>query len=264
MDFNETHYSVGQNGGSTGSSSMRNVFPLHPVTSKRPESPIGATKKNAWKSSFSVFRPIGPLKDPCRTPTGPPKPPNNNFPISMFGSKSDRITCRASVQSTTRVYIRVLKTGATTRQPFFEPTYRGKYAPLTNLTIASRYWANKSCEYDKYRKIDLCFENKSLGGGEGSGKYAEILYESIAPSFAESCHGQGLESGFSWFWDFSGSHVITEYRKNGLRFSVKAKDLSPATSGGFGFWKLTTTKQNVEQHRNHGFHHLLMILMFFH
>jgi hypothetical protein len=47
MDFNETHYSVGQNGGSTGSSSMRNVFPLHPVTSKRPESPIGATKKNA-------------------------------------------------------------------------------------------------------------------------------------------------------------------------------------------------------------------------
>ena len=43
MDFNENHYSVRQNGGSTGSSSMRNVFPLHPVTSKRPESPYGAT-----------------------------------------------------------------------------------------------------------------------------------------------------------------------------------------------------------------------------
>ena len=42
MDFNETHYSVRQNGGSTGSSSIRNMFPLHPVTSKRPESPYGA------------------------------------------------------------------------------------------------------------------------------------------------------------------------------------------------------------------------------
>ena len=41
MDFNETHYSVRQNGGSTGSSSIRNMFPLHPVTPKRPESPYG-------------------------------------------------------------------------------------------------------------------------------------------------------------------------------------------------------------------------------
>ena len=61
MDFNETHYSVRQTGGSTGSSSIRNVFPLHPVTSKRPESPYGATNKIGRKSSFSVFRPIGPL-----------------------------------------------------------------------------------------------------------------------------------------------------------------------------------------------------------
>ena len=42
MDFNETHYSVRQNGGSTGSSSIRNMFPLHPVTSKLPESPYVA------------------------------------------------------------------------------------------------------------------------------------------------------------------------------------------------------------------------------
>ena len=43
MDSHETHYSVRQNVGSTGSISIRNVFPLHPVTSKRPESPYGAT-----------------------------------------------------------------------------------------------------------------------------------------------------------------------------------------------------------------------------
>ena len=57
MDFNETHYSVRRNVGSTGSISVRNMFPLHPVTSKRPESPYGATKKNDRKSSSSVFRP---------------------------------------------------------------------------------------------------------------------------------------------------------------------------------------------------------------
>ena len=59
MDFNETHYSVRQNVGSTGSISIRNMFPLHPVTSKRPESPYGATKIN-WAEN-PVFRPIGPL-----------------------------------------------------------------------------------------------------------------------------------------------------------------------------------------------------------
>ena len=61
MDFNETHYSVRR---STGSSSIRNMFPLHSVTSKRPESPYGAFVFFGRQSSFSVFRPIGPLLDP--------------------------------------------------------------------------------------------------------------------------------------------------------------------------------------------------------
>ena len=68
MDFNETHYSVRQNGGSTGSSSIRNMFPLHPVTSKRPESPYGAIFCfDVGKSSFSSFRRIVPLLDPYWT-----------------------------------------------------------------------------------------------------------------------------------------------------------------------------------------------------
>ena len=52
MDFSETHYSVRKNVGSTGSISIRNMFPLHPVTSKRPESQDGATK--IWFFSFSA------------------------------------------------------------------------------------------------------------------------------------------------------------------------------------------------------------------
>ena len=61
-DFNETHYSVRQKVGSTGSISMQNVFPLHPVTSKRPESPYPAKYLFlAEVFGFSVFRPIGPL-----------------------------------------------------------------------------------------------------------------------------------------------------------------------------------------------------------
>ena len=43
VDFNENHYSIRQKIGDPGSKSMRNIFPLHPVTSKRPESPYGAT-----------------------------------------------------------------------------------------------------------------------------------------------------------------------------------------------------------------------------
>ena len=42
IDFNENHYSVRQKIGVPGSKSMRNIFPLHPVTSKPPESPYGA------------------------------------------------------------------------------------------------------------------------------------------------------------------------------------------------------------------------------
>ena len=61
MDFNENHYSVRQNGGSTGSSSICNVFPLHPVTSKRPESPYGA--KYCFLAENPVFQFFG-LLDP--------------------------------------------------------------------------------------------------------------------------------------------------------------------------------------------------------
>ena len=62
LDFNETHYSVRQNVGSTGSSSIRNVFPRHPVTSKRPEWPYGA--KYCFLAENPVFHfccPIEPL-----------------------------------------------------------------------------------------------------------------------------------------------------------------------------------------------------------
>ena len=66
MDFNETHNSVRQNDGSTGASSMRNVFPLHPVTSKRSESPYGA--KYLFLAENPVFQFFG-LLDPYWTPT---------------------------------------------------------------------------------------------------------------------------------------------------------------------------------------------------
>ena len=42
VDFNENHNLVRQKIGVPGASSMRNVFPLHPVTPKRLESPYGA------------------------------------------------------------------------------------------------------------------------------------------------------------------------------------------------------------------------------
>ena len=67
MDFNETHYSVRQNVGSTGSISIRNMFPLHPVTSKRPESPYGAKYLFLQKIQFFSF-------SAYRTPIGPPTP----------------------------------------------------------------------------------------------------------------------------------------------------------------------------------------------
>ena len=58
MDFDKTHYSVRQKIGDPGPISIRSMFPLHPVTSKRPESPYGAKqKKKCRKSSVSVFRP---------------------------------------------------------------------------------------------------------------------------------------------------------------------------------------------------------------
>ena len=56
VDFNENHYSVRQKIGEPGSKSIRNIFPLHPVTSKRPESPYGA-KKQIWAENpvFQFF-----------------------------------------------------------------------------------------------------------------------------------------------------------------------------------------------------------------
>ena len=63
MDFNENHYSVRQKIGEPGSKSIRNVFPLHPVTSKRPESQYGAKKKFAGNLVFQFFG----LEIPYRT-----------------------------------------------------------------------------------------------------------------------------------------------------------------------------------------------------
>ena len=65
MDFNETHYSVRQNVGSKGCISIRNMFPLHPVTSKRPESPYGA--KYLFLAENPVFQFFG-LLIPYRGP----------------------------------------------------------------------------------------------------------------------------------------------------------------------------------------------------
>ena len=68
MDFNENHNSVRQKIGEPGSKSIRNIFPLHPVTSKRPESPYGAT------SFFLAENPVFQffcLEIPYRTRVGP-------------------------------------------------------------------------------------------------------------------------------------------------------------------------------------------------
>ena len=58
VDFNENHNSVRQKIGVPGSKSMRNIFPLHPVTSKRPESPYGA--KYFFLAENTVFQFFGP------------------------------------------------------------------------------------------------------------------------------------------------------------------------------------------------------------
>ena len=64
MNFNENHYSARQKIGDPGSKSMRNVFPLHPVTSKRPESPYGAKyfvlAENPVFQFFALLDFIGP------------------------------------------------------------------------------------------------------------------------------------------------------------------------------------------------------------
>ena len=62
VDFNENHYSTRQKIGEPGSKSIRNIFPVHSVPSKRPESPHGAKDFFFGRnSSFSVFRHIGSL-----------------------------------------------------------------------------------------------------------------------------------------------------------------------------------------------------------
>ena len=67
MDFNENHNSVRQKIGEPGSKSIRNIFPLHPVTSKRPESPYGA--KYCFLAENPVFQFFG-LEIPYRTRVG--------------------------------------------------------------------------------------------------------------------------------------------------------------------------------------------------
>ena len=68
MDFNENHYSVRQKIRDPGSKSMRYIFPLHPVTSKRPESPYGA--KYFFVAENPVFQFFG-LEIPYRAPIEP-------------------------------------------------------------------------------------------------------------------------------------------------------------------------------------------------
>ena len=68
VDFNENHYSVRQKIGDPGSKSMRNVFPLHPVTSK-PLNRHMAQQKQNW-AEYPVFQFSG-LEIPYRTRVGP-------------------------------------------------------------------------------------------------------------------------------------------------------------------------------------------------
>ena len=76
-DFNENHYSVRQEIGDPGSKSIRNIFPLHPVTSKRSESPYGA--KYYFFAENPVFQFFG-LESPAKRarPTGAQKEAKKN------------------------------------------------------------------------------------------------------------------------------------------------------------------------------------------
>ena len=64
LDFKETHYSVRQKIGDPGSISTQNMFPLHSVTPKRPESPYGATFFVWQKIQFFSFSATGVGKWP--------------------------------------------------------------------------------------------------------------------------------------------------------------------------------------------------------
>ncbi len=64
-DSNETNYSVRQKIGDAGSISTQNMFPLHSVTPKRPESPYGANKMFlAENQNFKFFSPLIPYRAP--------------------------------------------------------------------------------------------------------------------------------------------------------------------------------------------------------
>ena len=72
-----TNYSVRQKIGEPGSKSMRNIFPLHPVTSKRPESPYGAKyfvlAGNPVFQFFGLeipYRASGFFNSDCKSPPG--------------------------------------------------------------------------------------------------------------------------------------------------------------------------------------------------
>ena len=71
VDFNENHYPVRQKIGEPGSISIRNVFPLHPVTSKPLESPYGA-KYFFWAENqlFQFFALLAPYRGPIEALLG--------------------------------------------------------------------------------------------------------------------------------------------------------------------------------------------------
>ena len=84
MVFYETHYSVRQKIRDPGSISIRNMFPLHPVTPKRPESPYGAKKQNGRTSSFSVFLPRGLVNGAHGGPWSHPSVPLKGSPVRLI------------------------------------------------------------------------------------------------------------------------------------------------------------------------------------
>ena len=57
-EFQRFHYSVRQKIGDPGSISTQNMFPLLPVTPKRPELPYGVKKKKFAENPFFWFFPL--------------------------------------------------------------------------------------------------------------------------------------------------------------------------------------------------------------
>ena len=94
MDFREIHYSVRQKVGDAGSISTQNVFPLHSVTPKPPESPYGANlfllaenRSPIAINGFSALEKAIRLltgKGPKGGPMGPKKGPKERGPYSLM------------------------------------------------------------------------------------------------------------------------------------------------------------------------------------